>query len=86
MQFTQRFGNFFLFIGAILLVIYLASEMVLQPQYEYLLLAALFIFIGIRLRRKAKPEPEESRYFQSVRKLFRLFSGPEEDTKSKKEQ
>ncbi|HEX2980240.1 MAG TPA: hypothetical protein VHO48_08240 [Anaerolineaceae bacterium] len=64
-----RIGTFFLLIGLGLVVLFIYSDVVKAPQYEFLLYGALGMLLGMALRGQAnRPPPPESTRFRMLRK------------------
>ncbi len=68
-SFTGRIGCFFLLIGIVLLVIFLASDAAHQPAYTYLCFSVVGLLFGFVLWAQGKPPPGASERFRSVRKM-----------------
>ncbi len=76
---SYRFGQFLLYVGLIVLIIFFASDYARQPHLGYLCSGVLLLYLaGILIVRNRKP-PEPSQRFR----LLRGRRGKEKKSKSK---
>ena len=61
-DFIARVGTFFLVIGFGLFVLFLASDMANQPEFDYLCLAMLSVAMGWMMSRRRGPAPSADRF------------------------
>jgi tellurite resistance protein TehA-like permease len=79
-QFRPRIGTFFLLVGFVLLVLFLASGFSQQPEFVYLLLALACLLAGFLFRRKVQ-RPSSGRFNIVRRALERSRMRREEKKK-----
>ena len=67
--FVVRVGTFFLLIGTFLFIMFLASDMAQQTNFDYFFLSLMAIVTGWMMRRKKAPPPPSGRfsYFKGLR-------------------
>ena len=72
MTLKNRFGLFFLILGALFVFLFIFSDMAGQPTFSYFLFGAVGVLLGITLSwRTTLPEkPQPSGRFSAVRKLM----------------
>jgi uncharacterized membrane protein YedE/YeeE len=83
MNLKKRFGNLFILIGSILLVLFFISDYLDQVNGWYLLFGLIFFAFGVRLAWKGRTPPEPSRRFRMVKKIM---GGQDKDKKEKEDQ
>ncbi len=57
-----RIGIFFLLIGAFLAILFIASDMAGQTDFDYLFLAMMLLGAGYMIRRRKKRPPPANRF------------------------
>lgn len=83
MNLKKRFGNLFILIGSVLLVLFFISDYLDQVNGWYLLFGLIFSAFGVRLAWKGRTPPEPSRRFRMVKKIM---GGQDKDKKEKEDQ
>jgi hypothetical protein len=78
MTFTYRIGCFFLFIGGLIFFLFLATDMVHEPQFTVLVVSLPLLGFGFFLWRKGRPIPRPSGRFGIVTRMRRQKKDPEE--------
>ncbi len=66
-EFIVRIGTFLILLGIGVLVLFVASDYAMQPNFDYLFWAVLAVTAGIMLRRLKAPPPPSGR-FESLRR------------------
>ena len=69
MSLTNRIGCFFLLVGAVLLLMFLASDIAKQQNCSLLVIGILGVVAGFALWRHHRPIPTPSGRFATIRKL-----------------
>lgn len=67
--FISRIGTFFLLLGALVVILFIASDMGEQTYFRYFFIGAIFLISGMILKRMAAPAPSESKRFEALRKM-----------------
>jgi hypothetical protein len=67
-EFVARIGTFFLLIGVFLFIIFLASDMGKQTDFDYLFLAIIAVVAGWMMQRK-RPRPPSAGRFGYIRRM-----------------
>jgi hypothetical protein len=67
-DFILRIGTYFLVIGTGLFILFVASDLAQNPDFDYLFWAVLIIVVGIFIRRR-KPAPPPSGRFGLLRRM-----------------
>jgi membrane protein implicated in regulation of membrane protease activity len=75
-MFLHRTGCFFLLVGAVLALLFAASDASQQADYNYLFWAVISIILGYSLWRRFRPAKQAARRFGLLRKQ----GGDEEET------
>ena len=83
MNLKKRFGNFFILIGSILLVLFFVSDYLDQVNVWYLLFGLIIFTLGVRLAWKGRTPPEPSQRFRTIKKFM---GGRDKDKKEKEDQ
>jgi len=65
---APRIGSFLLLLGIFALILFLASDFINQPDFEWLFVSMLLIALGAGIRRRAAPPPSAGR-FSKIRKI-----------------
>jgi hypothetical protein len=80
---TLRVGVFFLLIGSFLAVLFIASDMAGQTDFDYLFLAMLTLGAGWMMRRGKKRPPPSNRFawFKKTREAMKNRGGRQDDKK-----
>jgi Na+/phosphate symporter len=63
-----RVGQFFLFIGLLLLVIFFTTDQAKHPQYGFFFIGVIVLCLGIYLIWRDLKPPEESQRFRAFRR------------------
>ena len=74
---AARIGTFLVLLGLFFFIIFIASDLAEQPDFDWLFLGLLFLVIGIILQRRAPP-PTPSERFSAIRR-FRESSRKRDD-------
>ena len=86
--FIVRVGMFFLVLGGGAFILFVASDMAKQADFDYLFIAMVLIAIGWSMWRKKAPPPSAGR-FEYIRKLrsgkHKEEGKPKEESKSSHE-
>lgn len=61
-ELLPRIGNFFILVGAGLMMIFIGSVQGDVPQFGILFFSLIALFFGFILRRRAKPSPPSGRF------------------------
>lgn len=61
-DFAARIGTFLVLLGIFFFIIFIASDLADQPDFDWLFLGLLFLVGGIVLRRRAPPPPPSGRF------------------------
>ena len=61
-EFVIRIGTFFIVIGVGLLILFIASDLANQPDFDYFFLSMISIGFGWLLRRRKPPPPSAGRF------------------------
>lgn len=71
MDFKSRFGKFFIWLGLILLLLFITADIVDVEDLNawYLFFGTIFLVLGVFLSLAGRKPPEESARFRSVRKM-----------------
>jgi hypothetical protein len=69
MSLTNRIGCFFMLVGGVVLVLFLASDAAGQQNCSLLLLGILGAVLGFIMWRRNRPEPPSSGRFTTFQKL-----------------
>jgi hypothetical protein len=70
---ASRIGTFFFFIGVILVILFIFSDVAGEPAFGYFLIGTLCLFVGgmIWWRSPATPPSEPSERFRTVKKMMK---------------
>lgn len=69
MTFTGRIGRYFVLLGAVLLLIFFASDLAKNPHFNLFFWGFIFLVSGILLMRRGRLPPESSNRFRLIRSL-----------------
>ncbi len=69
MSLTNRVGCFFLLVGGVLLVLFLASDVAQQQNCTLLAIGVLGVVVGFAMWRRNRPDPTPSGRFGTLSKL-----------------
>jgi hypothetical protein len=72
MTLRSRIGQFAVFIGVILLIVFFVTDQLKTPNYYYLFLSVGFLLLGINFIKKGRSPTQSSG-------RFRLFHQPDDD-------
>lgn len=79
MGLTRKFGNFFLIISLLLMIVFVMSDLAGDTQY-LLFLGGLALFLAaLYLISRSKKDPEPSGRFKMARKMGGLFKKKDKD-------
>ena len=67
--FISRIGTFFLLLGVLFVVLFIASDMGDQTYFSYFFIGVLLIATGFIFKRMAAPDPSPGKRFEAIRKL-----------------
>ena len=67
--FLSRIGTFFLLLGALVVILFIASDMGKQTYFRYFFIGAILFVTGIIFKRMSAPPPSESKRFEALRKM-----------------
>ncbi|MFZ5923456.1 MAG: hypothetical protein ACOYY3_20620 [Chloroflexota bacterium] len=81
---APRVGTFFILVGIMLIVLFVASDMQREPDFDYFFLGLLALAVGIIFRRKAPAPPPSSRFGAIRRMRENAKKRKEEKAKKKK--
>lgn len=81
-----RVGTFFIVIGMGAFILFVASDLAEQPDFDYLFIAMILIAIGWMFRRKKPPPPPAGRFsiFRTMRENARKRREAREKAKTEK--
>ena len=82
-QFVARLGTFFIILGIFFIIMFVASDAVKQPNFDYFLYGMLGLGSGWVFRRRASPPPPSGRF--GWYKNLREKSKQRREDKGKKE-
>ena len=68
-ELVPRVGTFLILLGIFSIIIFITSDLVQQPEFDWLFMGLLLLGIGMFLRRRASPKPSAGR-FSIVRKIM----------------
>jgi hypothetical protein len=60
--FTARIGTFLILLGIFFFIIFIASDLAEQPDFDWLFLGLVLLVFGLLLRRRAPPPPSSGRF------------------------
>ena len=69
-QLKQRIGNFFILIGAFLLIFFFASNANETPNFILLLAGVASLILGFRMIQRPRIESSQSKRFRTVRRIL----------------
>jgi hypothetical protein len=78
-ELKQRIGNFFILIGAMLLVLFFTSNASGAPNFVLLLAGIGSVLLGFRMVRRPPEDPSESRRFRTLRRLIGMMPRDEDE-------
>ena len=78
MAFTHRVGCFFLLVGGLIFILFLATDMVHAPEFSVLLICLPMLGFGFFLWRRSRPKARPSGRFGLVNRMRREKKDPEE--------
>ena len=61
-DFILRIGTYFLVIGTGIFILFVASDLANDPNFDYLFWSVLVITVGIMIRRRKPPPPPSGRF------------------------
>jgi len=80
MSTTHRLGCFFLLVGGLIFILFLASDMVRLPEFNVLWISLPILGIGFYLWRRGRPKARPSGRFRLINKMRRDKKIPEDGT------
>ena len=66
--FISRIGTFFLLLGVLVVILFIASDMGEETYFRYFFIGAVLLVAGLILKRMAAPPPTVSKRFEWIRK------------------
>ncbi len=69
MQVTHRLGCFFLMVGGLVFILFLASDMSRTPEFGALCASVPLLIIGVLMWSKSRPKPTPSGRFGLINKI-----------------
>ena len=67
--FISRIGTFFLLLGVLLLVMFIASDVGEKTYFSYFFIALVLFIIGFVFKRMSAQPPAPSKRFEGLRKI-----------------
>jgi len=67
--FISRIGTFFLLLGAIVMILFIASDMGDVTYFSYFFIGAILISAGFIMKRMTAPPPAPNKRFEGLRKM-----------------
>lgn len=80
-EFISRIGTFFLLVGALIIVLFIASDMGQQTYFSYFFVGITVFAIGFIMKRVSAAKPKPSARFEALRKMQQK----QREAKAKKE-
>ncbi len=68
-SFISRIGTFFILLGVLALVIFIASDVGQETYFGFFFIAAILLVIGIIFKRMSAEPPPSSKRFEGIRKI-----------------
>ena len=68
-SFISRIGTFFLLLGVLVLVIFIASDVGQETYFGFFFIAAILFVVGIIFKRMSAEPPPPSKRFEGIRKI-----------------
>ena len=81
----HRVGTFFYVIGGGVFLLFVASDLAKQADFDYLFISLLMIFIGWMFRRKKAPPPSAGRFAWLNKQRQEARKKKEEKAKAKQD-
>ena len=69
-ELIYRIGTFLNLIAAVLIFLFVASDMAKDPHFDLLFIGLIVLSFGIILRRRHRPQREPSNRFSGIRSLM----------------
>ena len=82
-DFVARIGTFLILLGIFFSILFVASDLSSQTDFDWLFLGVLFFLIGLVFRRRAPPLPPSGR-FSGIRKLRENIKKRKQEKEDKK--
>ena len=67
--FISRIGTFFLILGLMVLILFVASDIGDKTYFSYFFIGVILLSIGFILKRMSAPPPPPSKRFEGIRKM-----------------
>jgi hypothetical protein len=67
--FISRIGTFFLLLGAIVMILFIASDMGSQTYFSYFFIGVILISAGLIMKRMTASPPAPNKRFEGLRKM-----------------
>ncbi len=67
--FISRIGTFFLILGLMVLILFVASDIGDKTYFSYFFIGVILFSIGFILKRMSAPPPPPSKRFEGIRKI-----------------
>lgn len=80
-ELISRIGTFFLLVGLMILVLFIASDVGAETQFLYFFIAVMMLLTGWYFKRSTAPAPKPGSRFEGLRKLRQK----QKDAKAKRE-
>jgi hypothetical protein len=77
MSITHRLGCFFLFIGGLIFLLFLATDMARAPEFSTLWISLPLLGFGFYLWRRGRPKPRPSGRFRMIHRMRREKKNPQ---------
>jgi len=79
--FISRIGTFFILLGIVVVILFVASDIGQKTYYSYFFIGVLFLAIGVYFKRSSAPPPVPGKRFLGIRNLLQKSR----ENKTKKE-
>ncbi len=70
MTFTAKLGKLLVFVGFVLLVIFMITDQLRRPEYSYLCIGSSLLLVSIYLIRKGASSSTQSDRFKTLKKIM----------------
>jgi hypothetical protein len=68
-NFISRIGTFFLLLGIVVVILFIASDIGQETYYSYFFIGVILLAIGIYLKRISAPPAVQGKRFEGIRNL-----------------
>jgi len=82
--FISRIGTFFLLVGVLVIILFVASDLGDQTYFRYFFLGGILLLIGLVFKRMGASPPAPSKRFEKIRKLQQKKREAEEKKETQK--